>query len=268
MIGFVIPIKPKRFSKDWNYDNLLLERTVGSILNQTDNKYKIYIVYSEKPEIKNIQPTISFIHFDFPFLEADEIEDYESFVKKWHKPDYAKKMMDKGRKITLGCVRAKADQCDYIMALDSDDLISNKIVSFVNGCNCKIPGWYINKGFMYSEGGRFVLKNYHLQNINGSTHIIRSDMVPSADMQSKKFVDFNFFEAHGYLNLRIKQLYGKDLSSLPFYGTVYVIGRNNSSNIYYLANRISFKMILKFILRGKYLSDRLRKEFNVYRLSK
>ena len=61
--------------------------------------------------------------------------------KKWYAPDYAERMIDKGRKITLGCQVAKELGCKYLMAVDSDDLISNQIAKFVNEKGASPANW-------------------------------------------------------------------------------------------------------------------------------
>ena len=263
MIGFVVPIKPKRFSKDWEYDNKLLERTLKSITQQTDGGFKVFVVYNDKPEINFDHSSINWIPYNFPFVEVEGIADYKSVAGEWHKPDYARKMFDKGRKISYGCLFAKKLNCDYIMAIDSDDLISSKIASFVNNDSTNEPGWYINKGFMYNENSKILIKNRQLHNVNGSTFIIRHDLVPSVGMDSMNFMDFNFFESHGYLLLRVEQLYNLKLARLPFYGTIYTIHQNNSSEIFKLFNAPKIKKYVKYLLFGKLITYKIRIEFNL-----
>lgn len=266
MLGFIIPIKPKRFSRDWDQDNLLLERTLKSMLQQTDKRFKIFIIYNEKPEIKIADTRINWIHFEFDFIQVEGIEDYESLIKKWYSPDYATKMFDKGRKIMYGCRFAIEAECNYLMAVDSDDLVSNGIVSLVNNQTGSCAGWVVRKGYMHIEGTRFFLKNRAIQNINGSTHIVRSDLVKLPDMKSRLFVDFNFFEAHGYLYQRIIDVYNQKLSTLPFYGIVYVIHSNNSSGIKEILSLNKIKTILKIILRGRFINKSLKNTFGIYKI--
>lgn len=265
MIGFVIPIKPKVFSKDWGYDNLLLGRTIRSILNQSDKGYKIFIVFHEKPSIGTEDEAVNWIPFPFDFVETAGIDDYESFINKWYNPDYAAKMFDKGRKIMFGCKYARGAGCDYIMALDSDDLVSSRLASFVNQSNGNSPGWVIRKGYMFIEGNLILIKNNSIQKINGSTHIIRSDLVKIPDMESRLFTDFNFFEAHGYLYQRIIDAYQLNLKTLPFYGIMYVVHRNNSSSVKNLLSLKKIKTVIKLLVFGKLLFPSLRREFGMYK---
>lgn len=261
MVGIVIPIKPRQFSKDWKRDSHLLTRTINSILNQTDQNFRVYIVYTEIPDVEINNFKIKFIPFSFPFLETHEIEDYE-YIKQWYNADYARKMFDKGRKIMYGCDYAKEDGCKYIMALDSDDLISNKIVSFVNGTNLESPGWVIRKGYMYIDGSFFLIRNKSIQNINGSTHIVKSDLIKTK-IASHRFYDHSLFEAHGYLYHRILSEYNQKLDDLPFYGVLYVIHKNNSSDINKLLSLKNIKTLIKVFLYGQFFSSSLRMEFGL-----
>jgi hypothetical protein len=267
MLGFVVPIKPRSVSKDWSYDTLLLERTVRSICNQTCNQFKLVIVYNDKPKIEFQNSNIIYVQYPFPLVTVDQIEDYESYVKNYYKREYAEKMMDKGKKIHYGCKIAIEAGCTYLMGIDSDDLISNQLAGFVNcHAHTKKPGWRIKKGYIYEEGSRILIKKSDIQNINGSTHIIRKDLVTIPDFTSNLFWNYNLFEAHGYTYGRIRDFHNEILDDYPLYGLIYIVHKNNYSNIFQLTTKISAKNIIKKILRGKFLSEKIRKEYGLYKL--
>lgn len=267
MIGFVVPIKPKLVSKDWAYDNLLLERTARSVCAQTDQNFRLIIVYNELPVIGFSHPNIIFVHYPFPRVAADEIEDLENYVLKYYKKEYAEKMMDKGKKIHYGCKIAIEAGCNYIMGVDSDDLVSNKLAEFVNrNAHSNKPGWRITKGFIYEEDSRMLVKKTDIQNINGSTHIIRKDLITIPDFSSNLFWNYNLFEAHGYTYGRIRDFHHELLDDYPFFGIIYIVHKNNYSNILQLTKAFSIKNVLKKIVRGKFLSKSIKREYNLFRL--
>lgn len=266
MIGFIIPIKPKRFSKDWGKDSRLLDRTLKSIVEQTDPNFRVYIVYNDKPETSFFHKSLNWIYFDHEFVETSNIADYNSYGKRWYNPDYASKMFDKGRKITLGTKYAIDSGCDYIMAIDSDDLISNKIAEFVNNQRKDCPGWVIRKGYMYLEGTKFILINKEIQNINGSTHIINQRLISIPPFTSLNQVDFNFFESHGYLYQRLINEKNTRLATLPFIGIIYVVHNNNSSDIHSILSLRKAKTFAKILVYGHILTKKIRNEFGLYRL--
>lgn len=266
MIGFIVPIKPKAVSKNWDYDNLLLERTVKSICAQSDQNFRLIIVYSDKPQIKFNHPNIIFLHYAFPSVKANEIEDLD-FVLEYYTKEYAEKMMDKGKKIHYGCKTAIQEGCEYLMGIDSDDLISSKLAAFANkNANSKNPGWRIKKGFIYEEGSWLLVKKFDIQNINGSTHIIRKDLITIPDFSSNKFWNYSLFEAHGYTYYRIKDFHNELLGDYPGFGTIYIIHKNNYSNILQLIRKNVLKNFIKKIVKGKLLTQNIRREYNLYNL--
>ncbi|QCR22163.1 hypothetical protein [Pontibacter sp. SGAir0037] len=264
MIAFVIPVKPKFNSKDWGNDNALLSRTLKSICNQTNSGFLVYVVYHDLPELTFDHPNIKFIQYPFSYLNSDSIEDLEDYALKYYSRKYAEYMFDKGKKITFGCDKAKRDGCNFIMAVDSDDLVSNKIAKFVNSSSASKPGWVIEKGYIYLENSKFLIKSKLLQGINGSTHIINSNLVPIPDLETNRLFDFNFFESHGYLRTRIQQLYNMNLETLPFYGAIYIVHKFNSSAISDLVTKFKIKTYLKYLIFGKLLDSKTREEFSLY----
>ena len=267
MIGFVVPIKPRRFSTNWEKDNRLLERTLGAILNQTDPNFKIFILYTDKPQINIHHSSINYILFDFPFLETKEILDFESKVKRWMPdPVYVSKMFDKGRKIMLGCKYAKEAGCNFIMSSDSDDLISNKLAAFVNKQATDSVGWVLKNGYMHLESLNVLIKKTDIFKVNGSTNIINAKYVPNPNFNSRYYYDFNFFEGHGYLPLRMQEMYHKKQDELPFIGVVYTIQSDNASHINKILSLKNIKTLAKIILHGKLMNKRIAKEFNLVKL--
>lgn len=264
MIGFVVPVKPKEVSKDWALDNLLLERTARSICAQTNENFRLVIVHNEKPDIGFSHPNIVFVEYPHAAVKVDEIEDL-NYVLQYHPREYAEKMMDKGRKIHVGCNAAIDVGCTYLMGIDSDDLISNRLSAFVDDHAAGRPaGWEITKGYIYEENALLLVKKLDMHNINGGTHIIRSDLVGRRDFTSKKFWDYNLFESHGYTRRRISDFHGESLEDYPDFGMVYIIHRNNYSNVAELVQAVTLRNVAKKIVRGTFLSDAIRSEFGLY----
>ncbi|MEO5892447.1 MAG: hypothetical protein ABIQ31_19515 [Ferruginibacter sp.] len=267
MLGFIVPIKSLAVSKDWNYDNKLLERTCKSICAQTDQDFKLVIVHKEKPVIDFDHPNLVYLNYDFPILPYTDMEDFDSYVTLYYKKDYAEKMMDKGRKIMFGCNLAKELGCNYMIAIDSDDLVSNRMASFVNSAqSAKGAGWRINKGYVHEENSSLVLLNNKIYGINGSTHIIRADLVLIPDFTSRKFWDYNLYEAHGYTVDRIRHFHAEVMAEYNECGIMYIIHKNNFSNVKKIIFGFSVKNILKKCLMAKFLTRGIRSEYGLYKL--
>jgi len=265
MIGFVVPITPKKYSKDWHLANLMLERTVKSICSQTSRSFRLIIVYNDKPEIEFIDDNIYYIPYSCPEITILQIEDFD-YMSQWFTVEFAERMMDKSRKITLGCKVAKELGCNYLMAIDSDDMISNKIAQFLKkNENPKVPGWRISNGYLYNEGSHLVLKNNRIWAMNGSTHIIRADLVPIPDFATDfKLLSYNLFQQHAYTYQRLIDFNTEKLSELPFRGTVYLIHNNNYSQVHKILSANRVKQFLKLLWCGAFLTKKIKKEFGIY----
>ena len=265
MIGFIVPITPKKYSKDWHFANLMLERTVKSICNQTSRNFKLIIVYNDKPKIEFIDPNIHYVPYSCPEITISQIEDFD-FMSQWFTVEFAERMMDKSRKITVGCQVAKELGCNYLMAIDSDDMISNKIAQYVNeNADSKVAGWRVSNGYLYNEGSYFVVKNNQIWAMNGSTHIIRADLVPIPDFSTDfKLLSYNLFQQHAYTCQRIQDWNAEKLMELPFSGTVYLIHPNNYSQVDKILSANRIKKLIKLLWYGAFLTKRIKEEFAIY----
>lgn len=264
MLGFVVPVKQKKLSKNWEMDNALLERTVRSLCQQTLGDFMVYIVHNEKPEIGFSHEKIMFCRYPFDFLRLRFIKDAAEYSTRYS-DDYLEKMMDKARRFSFGAKIAKDSGCSYVMSVDSDDLISNKICQYVEN-NKGGAGWRITKGYIYNNNSFFMEKNNKIYGINGSTHIIRGDLVKIPCFESTNFVDYNLFEAHGYTAKRIYVEFNLALEDLPFPGVVYVVHDNNCSGIRGLVSHNKVKNIIKIFIRGLFINKEIRREFCIYNL--
>lgn len=262
MIGFIVPFKPKTVSRNWELDSRLLERTLKSICNQSNESFKVILVFNDRPDIDFTHPNLIFLHYPFAPAFSDEIEDQE-YVFKYYSKEYAEKMLDKGKKTFYGCNKAIEIGCDYLMGVDSDDLISNQIAEFVNNrVNTRVAGWRIKKGFICEENSSILIKSFAIQNINGSTHIIRKDLIKIPDFNTNIYWNYNLFEAHGYTYERIREFHKETLADYPSFGVIYMIHQNNTSDIRLFTQKISLKNFIKKLVRGKRLNNQIRHEFN------
>src|SRR5829696_6359063 len=105
MVGFIIPFKSKAKSKNWELDSALLNRTLKSLLNQTDRGFKCYVVYSDLPEAPLQHEKINWVQFPFPFFDRHKIEDaekYDSIGKEKIEWGHLPFFFDQGKKALFG----------------------------------------------------------------------------------------------------------------------------------------------------------------------
>lgn len=268
MLGFVVAFKSKAKSKNWETDSALIRRTISSLLNQTNPDYHIYVAYSDLPDNPVEDDKVSWIQFPYSFVEMEGIEDREIFLTRYTLGNYLPGFYDQGKKSLYASSFARKDGCSYIMSVDYDDLLSNKVAEFVNRADEKTNyGWYMDKGYVYREGNNFLTKVPN--NINdrcGSANIIRTDYVPNPDFASIKYQDFKFFPTHNFIPQWLKIDHDIDILPIPFYGLIYLL---HGTNFYNPANNLRenrLKGIVKSILRGRLLTSSLKKEFGIYKI--
>jgi hypothetical protein len=105
---------------------------------------------------------------------------------------------DNGKKIKFATDYAIEIGASSVMTVDSDDCISNKIFEFVSeNSKDSISGWYVTKGYYYTEGKSYLYLN--LKNFNtlcGSCVNTRPELI---DLMLRE----NFYFYHKGLLLRL-----------------------------------------------------------------
>lgn len=204
MLVFIVPVKSKKVSGDWESFIKLVERTLKSICSQTDQNFRVIVSCHETPEIGYKNDKIEFHNMEFlpPNLAGLD----------WEQARQAKEG-DKTNKILEGFALAQKYEPSHIMVVDSDDCISHKIVEFVHKDANKTTGWYINKGYYYQEGKPYAfLKKTNFNQFCGSCIIIKNEFAKELILQ-EPFLYYNHFT----MNLPN----GKELAPLPFAGAMY-----------------------------------------------
>ena len=213
MITFAIALKSKEVSKNWDYTCSLLERTLNSIYNQTNKEIAVVIVCHEKPLLSSSYPDIVYHQVDFAPPEKS----------------YHKMILDRDIKEVLGRKVAKSLNSDYIMAIDSDDCISNQISEFIAQKSLEssndADGFFADRGYMfYEESGKIVPKS-GLYHCCGSTVALKTELYDTPDSwEYDDLVEFKNngrFFSHGDL-ATYWQSKGKRLSEFPFRSCIYV----------------------------------------------
>ena len=115
-IAFGISLKSKKVSRNWNIVQTNLSRTLRSILNNTDQNFRIIIAGHEKPNIEEMN------HDRVTWLSV-------SFSRPRYISQYS---IDKFRKRrVIGAYLRKIGFSGYFMPLDADDWIHYRFVEFI-----------------------------------------------------------------------------------------------------------------------------------------
>lgn len=271
MVGFVIPFKSKAKSRNWELDCSLLTRTLRSVLNQTSRHFKCYIVYSDLPPDPLQHEQIQWVQFPFPFFNREDIVDaekYNAFGKDKKSWEHLPFFFDQGKKSLYGATKAKEDGCRYIMMLDADDLIWNRLVAYVNEHDpADNVGFYVNKGYLYAENTRWLIKvPEQMHMMCGSVNIVREDTIPEIDFSIPTYANYDFFAAHSYVRTRLQFSHGKVMKPLPFYSLIYVFHSSNELASKADLRKLTLRNLAKRVVRGKLVTPSVKKEFGLYKL--
>lgn len=269
MIQFaiIIPFRPKAESVNWAKESALLKQTIQSVLRQRYSAFKVFVIYTDYPDAVITDEQVEYIPFQYGYQTYNEIENKEMLFEKFKR---STKMVvqrwDKARKLTYGSKLAKEQGFDYLMALDADDLLSNRILSYLakDAEQHQRKGWYMEKGYLHKEHTNYLIKvPKGIRFLNGSTNVLHSDFVEIPDFNSQDWNDYNLFTDHGWVKERIKKYYDVELTPLPDPMLVYVVHQSNISKVYEKEFGKTLKNFVKLILRGRILTKSKREEFNI-----
>ena len=261
MLTFVIPVKSKSVASNWTKFSKLFERTLRSICNQTDPNFKVVVVCHEIPDVNFTHNSIHYIHPDFDPPTKKNTKQRQFLLNQ---------RLDKGNKIKLGVDYAtKEFKTDYVMFVDSDDFISNRIAAYVN---CRINesfGWYVRKGYLNFNWKNALVVTKKFSYLCGSSIIVKPELV-------ELFFDKGKIDL--YFNHQLTKLDSNiELKEFPFSAGIYNIG--NGENIWMSFQKVkvlnnhgnwisaqSIERIYNKIrnYRFRFITPGLRKEFNFY----
>ncbi len=265
MIGFIVPVKSKQLSSDWDAFSKLVERTLNSICGQKDQNFQVIVACHELPSFKIDHPQVHFTQVDFdpPTIKNED----------WEK-DRQLKEGDKAQKILAGFEYAKKHfSIDYFMVVDSDDCIHNGISKYVNSkLDKNIPGWYVSQGYFYREGKNMAWKirsNFNLR--CGTCIIIKSEFFEEL-IQTEPYI-YYIHEKRSLSN-------GNELIAYPYAASIYSMA--NGENHYMspkkmmaMVNQTKFftynhiKSVFSKLTRysPRRIGKRFKKTYNFYPIS-
>jgi hypothetical protein len=174
----------------------------------------------------------------------------------------------------------------YVMKLDADDLISSRLVQWVENFG-REPGYLIKHGWVWRSGSRCLLQcTEYLDRVCASCLVVRSDIADQegpfrTGVEGIRFNEMSLnFAANDHYSLvpgsgtstlllnDSHQRYaaqfaylGQKLSTVPFRAIVYRIGNPESNSAGLKTARPTLRMILGTIRRSRLITKNLRREF-------
>lgn len=218
MIYYLIPFRSKISTADWDLTVSLLNNTLKSVFNQNEQEFRVIIACHEIPQItEDYDKRLEIIQVDYP--PPEQIKHY---------------VPDKYYKKRILVHRVQESGGKYIMFVDADDYISNRLATWVK--NHEHPtGWFIKTGYEYDASSNSLRITPRFNNICGTSAVLNiSDLSGSVETL---FTDYNrenkylFDYGHNEWNKILEEQKQQTLGIIPFKAAVYVINTGvNLSN--------------------------------------
>jgi hypothetical protein len=216
VLTFVIPLRHPRNAPDWGALKQRLAQTMRSIAAQDDPRWRAIIVANAGADLPALPERFVLAQVEFPpnpMFERGEnaLEAFRDACR-----------LDKGRRVLAGIVAA--GMAGYVMVVDDDDLVSRHLTGFVAEHGGK-SGWYVEKGYLWGDGGKLVYQYADFSSFCGTSHIVRADLydvAPGRPLPDSTLVR-TLFGSHLFIREYLAAR-GRALEPLPFPGAVYRIG--------------------------------------------
>jgi hypothetical protein len=275
VVAFLIPLASRRIKSKWETACAHLRQTLKSIQNSSNGNYCVVVAGHEAPDFD--------VRFDsrFYFLPVNHPipapENYPVSLK-----------LDKLTKIGAAWHYAKSTwNPKYVMKLDADDLISSRLVRWLDDAGTE-AGYLIRHGWLWRSGARYLIqRTEYLDRVCGSCLIIGSDLADRTgpfltevegavlDETSSRFAasdHYSLVPGSGMSSLLLNDSHqryaaqfgylGHGLSTVPFNAIVYRTG-NPESSAGISRGRTTYtpRMIIGKIRRIRFITKSLRREF-------
>src|SRR5215510_6195698 len=167
-VVFLIPFASRQVRANWPAACKYLQQTIRSIRNSASQNYRVIVASNEEPELEGgFDDNVCFqlVNNQFPL----------------HLSTRAAQRSDKLAKIGAAWTQAKSKwQPKYVMKLDADDLISSRLVGWLEE-NGTEAGYLIRHGWLWRSGARHLIQHTeYLDRVCGSCLIIRADVADQA----------------------------------------------------------------------------------------
>lgn len=228
MLAFVTSLRHPQNSADYNRVESLLEVTLKSVTAQTSEDYVVIVVGNQQPSFA-LPEKVKFVPVDFPAPAPPSGAQTARAPFVW----------DKGTKIGVGLIAARAYSADYVMIFDADDFVSRRLAAFARD-NPDQPGWVVADGLMYSGTREVVRTQRRFNRTCGTCFLVPFSAYGVPDLPltaTQQEIADGYGErleailgAHRNAFEWYRDHQGRKLARLPFNGAVYHVdtGENHS----------------------------------------
>ena len=214
---FGISLASAKASKDWDVTQRLLGRTLRSVLNQSDGRWRAIVCGHERPALPELDdPRVMFVMSD---QEPPKNSGQFRKDKMWKRRVIGSILRDLGG--------------GYFFPLDADDLVHRDLVQHVLSDDNR-RGYRVEHGYVEDLANERLAPvpgawTAPFDRVCGSSAVLyfERDELPRNGQKDDELY-FNLFQSHAYWPI-VAEEWGRPLASVPFPGAVYVV--NHSQNL-------------------------------------
>ena len=272
-LTFIIPVISKEITDRWEVVYANLKKTLASVENQTNSNWRVLIVSQTKPDVEYIKDKIIYVPAGFKparkcpaniKLSAREIALYRRVND-----------LDRMRKLRVAAAALHKYRTDFVMILEADDFVSNRLCEFV-AADKEANGWSIEQGYTWNGKSNYVHRTNRLTAVCGSSSIVKVfyELLPKEMSIDVDPTTLNLFSSgcpfldhvHSELRESMAQA-GQPMQTLPFRGAIYHKGHGLNLSVQYCdedkAPYMPLIVRIRIWAKGLFLYPR-RRENRVY----
>lgn len=202
MFIFLIALKSKKVSADWQLTTRLLQQTLTSIQKQANPNHKTIIICNQKPDININCIDINEDNIEWVVVNFDDVDLSSKFSDKER---------DRAKKLLIGFEYSKQYEPTYLMPVDADDFVNCNITEYVLTHQNDLNGYCLESGYIYEQENNLIYIDRGFKDYCGSSLILKTD------------VFLNYFAGGIYLHNS-----SVNLNNFPLDGVIY--NRCNGDN--------------------------------------
>ncbi|MEN8182665.1 MAG: glycosyltransferase [Myxococcota bacterium] len=201
MLYFGIPLKPRRFSRNWEQVVANFHTTLRSVLNQSDPNFRVVVACSDELPQGPRDPRVEFIHVP----PAPSVSEPGEWDRRWRVWSIGQYIRERGG--------------GAVMMVDADDLVSCRIAAFANS-HAEGDGYIARTGYELDDRTGRLRWAPRFWNLCGTCAVTRvwPDDIP--DVFDRHFPETVYGTQHQHLRRRF-QSWGRTLRWFPFPVAVY-----------------------------------------------
>lgn len=230
--NFIVPIRHPASVACRSLQHTALEHLFASLSGQRDRRFLCHVVVNPEQILPPLPPFVRRIEINLP--PNDALASAKTVAES-----YRAIRADKGARVRAAFSKIHSD--DYIMVVDDDDLISNRLVSFILGQPTRNP-WVIDKGYAWEDDSSSVYEIDQFHRLCGSSLIVPAHHYKQAKLSalsSESDIQDALHELGSHMLIVNASVQGGKVTfnRIPFRAAIYRRGHDNSSEKNLKGNR-------------------------------